>query len=245
MHDLDHEGWETVAAAGTRRIIASASATNSLVDLSWNQHKLPTHFLSEAPEDRIRLDTGVGERSPLPDSGEPVTLIWLREQDGYHYRFHSTVTNIVQHHDAHPAVEVRMPKDMERWQRRQAFRVPVNLEDAQNLTIMPIQEGCSTRYPAFAHDLSATGARISFALPLGGHEIVQKGHMIEAHISMDGTSYGVTARVVRMEKVGTTTDHEMGRERWMLGIRFLEPYLVFQKKLESYLNRQQRAALRR
>ena len=176
----------------------------------------------------------------LPESGEPVTVRWLRRKDGYHYHFESSFLGRVQDtEDGLPAISIAYPNALTRTQRRQAFRVQVPLEDAQKMFLRWGASPNNLDCPAFAHDLSATGGRFSFAIPLAFPDVPDVSNVVSITISLAGKPYSVEGQIVRIHKVGTKEDHAAGRERWMVGVCFVNPSPVFQKALENYVILQQ------
>lgn len=242
-HHENFVGWEAIPQGAIARIIASARAQQALVDLSFENISSSMHFLKDATPN-ILLDIGAGH-SRIPQKGTIVTVRWRRAEDGYHYGFQTTSDGVIRHSDGHEAVTLAFPKALLRTQRRSAYRVPVDLDTAQSLTV---QWGDHVDYKstsAFTHDLSITGAQLSFSTYLECPAAIEIGQRLEITVNLQGEHYGSIAQVVRMEKVGTPDDHSAGRERVLLGVQFIDPSQPFQNALEAYVSLQQRLLLRR
>lgn len=239
----DFVAWEAIPRGAIARIIASARAQQVLVDLFFDDTSSSMYFLKDATPN-ILLDVG-GGHSRSPQKGTIVTVRWRRAEDGYHYGFQSMSDGVIRHSDGHDAVALAFPKVLLRTQRRSAYRVPVDLDTAQNLTV---QWGDHVTYnptETFAHDLSTTGAQLSFSISLERPVAIKPGQRLEISLNLQGEHYASAAQVVRMEKIGTPDDHSAGRERVLLGIQFIDLPLPFQNALETYVSLQQQIMLRR
>ena len=247
MRELSNCIWETVSSAAMLRVLADARSVGALAELFMDDHSINTRFLPNTAANAILFDVPVTcLGGQLPEVGDKTVVYWLREKDGYHYRFRSSSMGTVQHDaDNMLAISMAIPKAMERTQRRRAFRVHAPLEDAQSLSIHWGIPPHRFDFPAFAHDLSATGVQLSFAAPLSFLDVPGVGSVVEITISIGNVPYTVEVRVMRMEKTGTPNEHSEGRERWMLGTLFIEPFSIFQDALENYIVQQQRSVLRR
>ncbi|MBN6738958.1 PilZ domain-containing protein [Acidithiobacillus sp. MC6.1] len=242
-HHENLVGWEAIPQGAIARIIASARAQQVLVDLFFDDASSSMYFLKDATPN-ILLDVG-GGHSKTPQKGTIVTVRWRRAEDGYHYGFQSMSDGVIRHNDGHDAVALAFPKVLLRTQRRGAYRVPVDLDTAQSLTA---QWGDHVNYKstaAFAHDLSSTGAQLSFSTSLERPVAIETGQRLEIAVNLQGEHYESTVQVVRMEKIGTPDDHSAGRERVLLGVQFIDPSLPFQNALEAYVSLQQQLLLRR
>ncbi|MBU2829290.1 flagellar brake protein [Acidithiobacillus ferriphilus] len=242
-HHENFVGWEAIPQGAIARIIASARAQQALVELFFEDASSNMYFLKDATPN-ILLDVGAGH-SRIPQKGTIVTVRWRRAEDGYHYGFQTMSDGVIRHSDGHDAVTLAFPKVLLRTQRRSAYRVPVDLDTAQSLTVQWDDHVDYKSTAAFAHDLSITGAQLSFSTYLECPVAIEIGQRLEITVNLQGEHYGSTAQVVRMEKVGTPDDHSVGRERVLLGVQFIDPSQPFQNALEAYVSRQQQLLLRR
>jgi len=243
LHHENFVGWEAIPRGAIARIIASARAQQALVEVFFEDASSNMYFLKDATPN-ILLDVSAGYPR-IPQKGTIVTVRWRRAEDGYHYGFQTMSDGVIRHSDGHDAVALASPKLLLRTQRRGAYRVPVDLDTAQNLTV---QWGNHVDYKstaAFAHDLSTTGAQLSFSTYLERPVTIEIGQRLEITVNLQGEHYGSTAQVVRMEKAGTPNDHPVVRERVLLGVQFIDPSQPFQNALEAYVSLQQRLLLRR
>ena len=214
----------------------------ALADLGLTDRSFCIRFLPFTITKAILFDIPVlSPGTPFPKPGDPVTVRWLRQKDGYRYHFESSVLGLVQDtEDGLPAISIAYPSSLIRTQRRQAFRVQVPLEDAQNMFLRWGTPPNDLECPAFAYDLSATGGRFSFAIPLAFSDVPDVSSVVSITISLAGKQYNVEGRIARINKVGAKEEHAEGRERWMIGVCFINQPSVFQKALENYVIRQQR-----
>ncbi|MDA8154434.1 MAG: PilZ domain-containing protein [Acidithiobacillus sp.] len=241
------QSWERVPPAATQRILSDARSTKSFADLLLaNDDLIHSRFLPEMTENTLLFDAHLRVMADrLPERGDQIAVQWLRKRDGYHYGFQAISMGMRPYaEDGLPAISVSAPKTLERTQRRHAFRVPVPLEDAQNLSIQWDVKHGQFRFPAFAHDLSIDGMRLSFTSPLSFPATPGKRDHMDISLSIHRGTYTVDAQVARVEKTGTPDDHASGRERFLLGMRFVEPYALFLKALERYVAERQRGTLR-
>lgn len=237
--------WEPVTPAATARILSDARSSETAADLCLGNDLIHSRFLPIVRGDALLFDTRLRvAANRLPRRDERITVQWLRKRDGHHYQFQALATGVLPYEDGLPAIGVAVPKTLERTQRRHAFRVPIPLEDAQDLSVQ--WNGTSGRFgfPAFAHDLSVDGMRLSFVLPLSFSETPLKGLRLELTLHLNRETFTVDADVVRVEKTGTPEDHASGRERFTLGVHFVEPFALFLAALETYIADRQRKTLR-
>lgn len=150
---------ETVSPKAVPRFLGEARDMRNPADLVLPDRSFCARFLPFTITKALLFDIPI--LSPgvsLPESGEPVTVRWLRQKDGYHYHFESSFLGRVQDtEDGLPAISIAYPNALTRTQRRQAFRVQVPLEDAQKMFLRWGASPNNLDCPAFAHDLSATG----------------------------------------------------------------------------------------
>ncbi|WP_215881902.1 flagellar brake protein [Acidithiobacillus thiooxidans] len=213
-----------------------------MADLRLADRSMHVRFLPFAIHKTVLFDIpDLSPVEPVLKTGESVNVRWLRQKDGYHYHFVSSVLGLVANpKDGLPALSVAYPNFLERTQRRQSFRMQVPLDDALN---MIVHLGTSTddmARPAFAHDLSASGGRFSFSVPLDTPYAPDMDDVVSITLSLSGKQQTVKARIVRVNRVGTHKEHAEGLERWMIGVHFImnqDP--VFQEHLENYVISQQ------
>jgi c-di-GMP-binding flagellar brake protein YcgR len=239
------ETWGLVPPIATRRILAGAVNDRSTVDFLVNGDTISCSFLPGDIQKCLFLDAHLGvDAHKLPEPGSEIHLQWLRKQDGYHYRFKSIFMGVVLHGDGSQAISAQSPKTMWRTQRRHAYRVPVPLDDAQNLTLHWRHDAGEFHTSAFAHDLSTDGVRLSFVRRLDDLDSIPKAQdTVEISISMHHQSYTVSAQITRISRIGTANEHASGKERFSAGVHFEKPFAVFQKALENYVSIQHRRTI--
>ena len=246
MLKLADDNWEKVSSRALFRILEEAQVSESRVKMFMNKHYLDSHFLSSKTSDSILFDFPVVRADmQIPPIGENITVSWLRDKDGYHYRFVAAFLGTVSDAgDGMKAIGVAFPEMLERTQRRHSCRVHVPLEDAQNFFLYWGNPPQCEAHPVFAHDLSISGGRLSFTTPLGFLDIPDLESVVGLTMCIDNETFNVEGRVIRIEKSGTPNDHSSGRERWMLGLHFINRFHIFQETLEKYLVEQQYNGLR-
>lgn len=232
---------ERVSPTMTHRLLVEAGNLRTMADLRLTNHSMRVRFLPFAIHKAVLFDMpDLSSVEPVLKTGDSVNVRWLRQKDGYHYHFVSSVLGLVDNpKDGLPALSVAYPNFLERTQRRQSFRMQVSLDDALKTLVHLEASAEDMTRPAFAHDLSASGGRFSFSAALDEPYVPSVDDVVSITLSLSGQQQTVKGRIVRVNSVGTQKEHAEGLERWMIGVHFMNQDPVFQEHLENYVISQQ------
>lgn len=167
----------------------------------------------------IDLDSLVTVDLFLPDGIRRFQTVVLRRNEG-----------------SPPGLVLAWPKDLERIQRREAFRVPIELKAEASFQ----SEGMRDRRGMIGStlDLSAGGVRL--ALP----EPIAEGTLLDARIAIPGAPAPMQSCMARVVRWGERLEASASSRFWV-ACEFVQPSEAFRKEVTRFVFDIQREQLRR